>query len=65
MVQDFFLEGNTIFQDDNAPIYKAKVVTKWLEEHSSEVEHLIWPLQSPNLNIIKHLSSILEKQVRS
>ena len=28
MVQEFFPEGNTIFQDDNAPIHKAKVVTK-------------------------------------
>ena len=27
MVRKFFPEGNTIFQDDNAPTHKAKVVT--------------------------------------
>ena len=56
MIKEFFPEGNTIFQDDNAFIHKAKVVTKWPEEYSSEVEHLIWSLQSPDLKIIEYLS---------
>ena len=43
IVQALFPEGNAIFQDDNAPIHTARIVKKSHEEHSNEVEHLIWP----------------------
>ena len=60
-----FPEGNTIFQDDNGPIHTARIVKEWHEEHSDEAEHLVWPPQSSDLNIIEHLRSVLELQVRS
>ena len=58
MVQAMFPEGNTIFQDDNAPIHMARIVKEWHEEHS-DFENLVWPPQFPNLDVIEQL------QVRS
>lgn len=53
MVQALYPEGGALYQDDNAPIHTARLVTEWFDEHESEVEHLPWPAQSPVLNIIE------------
>lgn len=44
-------EGCAVYQDKNAPIHTAILVTEWFVEHKGEVEHLPWPGQSPELNI--------------
>ena len=42
-----------MFQHDNAPRHRAKIVQQWL--HEIEVETLEWPPQSPDLNPIEHV----------
>ena len=47
------LEYNSIFMQDNAPIYKANKVTEWFQEMGIDV--MAWPLYSPDLNPIENL----------
>ena len=42
MAQALFLEGNTIFQYNNAPIHTARIATELPEEHCNEVAILAW-----------------------
>lgn len=65
VVQVLFPNNDVVFQDDNSPIYTARSVQSWLEEHEDALQHLPWPAQSPHLNVIKPLRSVLESTVRS
>jgi len=63
-METVFPGGCVLFQQDNAPYCKAKMVQECFEEHS-EFEVLTWPPNSPDLNPIKHLWDVLNKQIRS
>ena len=57
--------NHAIFQDDNSPIHTARSVRSWFEEHEDAFQHPPWPGQSPALNIIEPLQSVLAKSVKS
>ena len=49
--------GDSVLQQDNAPVHTASVVTEWLEQHSIQVDEQ--PPYSPGLNPIEHASAYL------
>lgn len=51
-----------VFQHDNDPKHTSKVVSEWLK--ASNVRVLQWPAQSPDLNPIENLWSIVDRQIK-
>jgi hypothetical protein len=61
----FLPNNDAVFQDDVPPTHTARSVHSWSEEHEDALQHLLWPAQSPHLNITEPLWSVLESRVRS
>ena len=61
VVQVLFPNNDAIFQDD-LTIHTARSVQSWFEQHEDELQHLLWLAQSPILNIIESLWSVLESR---
>lgn len=49
------------YQHDNAPIHTARVVKQWI--HEQNVELLIWPPYSPDLNLMENVWGWLVRNV--
>ncbi|GBN02324.1 hypothetical protein AVEN_228679-1 [Araneus ventricosus] len=60
-----FPTGNGIFQQDNAPSYKARIVLEWFEEHADEFHLMSWPPNLPSLNSMEHIWDVMERQLRA
>ena len=60
-----FLAGDGVYQQDNAPCHKGRIVREWFEEHSSDFQVMSWLPNSPDINPIEHLWSHLENQIRA
>ena len=50
VIAPHFLTDNYIYMDDNAPVYRARVVREYME--TNNINHTEWPAQSPDLNLI-------------
>lgn len=51
-----------VFQQDNAPAHRARPVERWFDE--SDIRVVQWPAQSPDLNPIENVWSMVSRDVR-
>ncbi len=62
-VDQLFTDADFIFQQDLAPAHAAKSTKSWLNDHGVGV--LDWPANSPDLNPIENLWSIVKRKMRN
>ncbi|GBM97772.1 hypothetical protein AVEN_139168-1 [Araneus ventricosus] len=60
-----FPTGNGIFQQDNVPCHKSRIVLEWFEDLTDELHLRTWPPNSPDFNPMKHISYVIERQLRA
>jgi hypothetical protein len=65
MIPTLFPNNSTVLQDHSGPLHTAGIVQPWFEEHEGGLQHLPWSAQSPDLNIIEPLWSVLETKMRN
>jgi hypothetical protein len=65
MIQVLFLNNGALSQDDSALLHTAGTVQSWFEEHEGKLQHLPWPAQPSDLNVIEPLWSVLETRMRN
>jgi hypothetical protein len=65
MIQKLFPNNDAVFQDHSVHIHIAGTVQSWFEVHDGELQHLPWPAQLTDLNIIVPLWSVLETRMRN
>ena len=54
--------GTNIFQQDNTPCHTARTIIKWLADN--DIELLDWPGNSPDINRIETLWSIIKARMQ-
>lgn len=62
VVARHFPENNFIYQDDNAPVHRARIVKEY--KRTNNIPGIVWPAQSPDANIIENCWLLVKNTLR-
>lgn len=62
VVVKIFPTNDYIFQDDNAPVHRARIVQEY--KQINRIPGMFWPAQSPDANIIENIWFLLKNKLK-
>ncbi|VDI59462.1 Hypothetical predicted protein [Mytilus galloprovincialis] len=62
VVTKHFSNEPYLFQDDNAPCHRSRLVEEW--KRQNQIPQLTWPAQSPDLSLIENVRPHLVRNVK-
>lgn len=57
-----FAQGQYIFQDDNAPVHRARTTQDFLRRNG--IKTMSWPAQSPDINVIENIWLFIKRKLQ-
>lgn len=60
----FYPSGRGLFQDNPVPTHRTQLLTDCFNDEKKDVNHILWPPRSPDLNTMERLEEISEWRIR-